>query len=47
MSKGVYLGVDGYARKVKSMYIGVDGVARKIKLFPFVRFFVYISPDVV
>ena len=31
MSKGVYLGVDGYARKVKSMYIGVDGVARKIK----------------
>ena len=31
MSKGVYIGVDGYARKVKSMYIGVDGVARKIK----------------
>lgn len=31
MSKGVYLGVEGYAHKVKSMYIGVDGVARKIK----------------
>ena len=31
MSKGVYIGVSGYARKVKSMYIGVDGVARKIK----------------
>ena len=31
MSKGVYIGVEGYAHKVTSMYIGVDGVARKIK----------------
>jgi hypothetical protein len=28
---GVYIGVDGKARKVKGAYIGVDGVARKIK----------------
>lgn len=31
MAKGMYIGVDGKARKVKKMYIGVDGVARKIK----------------
>ena len=31
MSKGVYVGVDSKARKVKKMYVGVDGVARKIK----------------
>ena len=31
MAKGVYVGVDGVAKKVKSMYIGVDGIARKIK----------------
>ena len=28
---GVYIGVDGKARKVKGGYIGIDGVARKIK----------------
>ena len=28
---GVYIGVDGKARKIKGGYIGVDGVARKIK----------------
>lgn len=28
---GVYIGVDGKARKVKGGYVGVDGVARKIK----------------
>lgn len=28
---GVYIGVDGKARKVKGGYIGVDGKARKIK----------------
>lgn len=28
---GVYIGVDGKARKVKGAYIGIDGKARKIK----------------
>ena len=28
---GVYIGVDGKARKVKGGYIGIDGKARKIK----------------
>lgn len=28
---GVYIGIDGKARKVKGGYIGIDGVARKIK----------------
>lgn len=31
MSKGVYIGADGLARKVKTCYIGVNGVARKVK----------------
>jgi hypothetical protein len=31
MSKAIYVGVGGVARKVKSIYIGVDGVARKVK----------------
>ena len=31
MAKGVYIGVDNVARKVKKMYVGVDGVARKVK----------------
>ena len=31
MAKGVYIGVDNKARKVKKMYIGVDGKARKVK----------------
>lgn len=31
MSRAIYIGVDGVARKVKKMYIGVDGVAREIK----------------
>nr|DAU26584.1 MAG TPA: hypothetical protein [Caudoviricetes sp.] len=31
MAKGVYVGVDGVARRVKTMYVGVNGVARKIK----------------
>ena len=31
MAKGIYIGVDGKARKVKKAYIGVDGKARKIK----------------
>ena len=31
MSKGLYVGVDGTARKVKTVYVGVDGVARKVK----------------
>jgi hypothetical protein len=30
MSKGIYIGVDGTARKVKRAYIGVDGTARRI-----------------
>lgn len=28
---GVYIGVDGVAKKVKDIYIGVNGVARKVK----------------
>ena len=31
MSKNVYIGVGGVARKVKNIYIGVGGVARKVK----------------
>ena len=31
MSKGMYFGVDGKARKVKQAYIGVGGTARKVK----------------
>ena len=31
MAKGMYIGVDSVARKVKNCYIGVDGVARKVK----------------
>lgn len=31
MSKGVYVGVDGVAHKVKKIYTGVDNVARKVK----------------
>lgn len=31
MAKGVYIGIDGVAQKVKKLYIGVDGVARKVK----------------
>lgn len=31
MSKGVYIGVAGKARKVKNIYIGVGGKARKVK----------------
>lgn len=31
MSKGMYLGVNGTAHKVKKAYVGVDGVARKVK----------------
>lgn len=31
MGRGMYLGVDSKARKVKKMYIGVDGKARKVK----------------
>lgn len=30
MSNGMYIGVDGVARKVTGMYVGVDGVARKV-----------------
>lgn len=31
MAKTIYIGVDGFARKVKGIYVGVDGVARKVK----------------
>lgn len=31
MTKAIYMGVDGVARKAKAMYVGVDGVARKVK----------------
>lgn len=31
MTKAIYTGVDGVARKAKAMYVGVDGVARKVK----------------
>lgn len=30
MANGIYVGVDGVARKVKQPYVGVSGVARKI-----------------
>lgn len=30
MATGIYTGVDGVARKVKTPYVGVDGVARKV-----------------
>lgn len=30
MSKGIYVGVDGVARKVSKLYVGVDGVARRV-----------------
>lgn len=32
MAKGMYIGVNDKARKVKSAYVGVNGVARKAKL---------------
>ena len=31
MSKGMYVGVNGTAHKIKKAYVGVDGVARKVK----------------
>ncbi len=31
MAKGIYIGVNGVARKARKIYIGVNGVARKIK----------------
>ena len=31
MSKALYAGIEGIARKVKKMYIGVNGIARKVK----------------
>ena len=31
MAKGMYIGVDGVARKVQQMYVGVGGKARKVK----------------
>ena len=31
MAKGIYIGVNDKARKVKKCYIGVDGIARKVK----------------
>ena len=31
MAKKTYLGVNGYARKVKNIYIGINGYARKVK----------------
>lgn len=31
MSKGIYVGVDNKARKVKKAFVGVDDVARKVK----------------
>lgn len=30
MAKGIYVGVNGVARKVKAQYVGVSGVARKV-----------------
>lgn len=30
MATGVYVGIDGKARNVKSLYVGVDGKARKV-----------------
>lgn len=31
MSKALYAGIEGIARKVKKMYLGIEGVARKVK----------------
>ena len=31
MATGVYIGVNGTARKVKNIYLGVSGTARKVK----------------
>lgn len=31
MSKGIYIGVNNVATKVKKMYVGVNGVAREVK----------------
>ena len=31
MSKALYAGIEGIARKVKKMYVGVNGIARKVK----------------
>lgn len=31
MAKGIYVGVDSKARKVKKAYVGVDSKARKVK----------------
>lgn len=31
MAKGIYVGADNVARKVKKMYVGVDGIARRVK----------------
>ena len=31
MAKGLYIGVDGKARKVKKIYTGINGKARKVK----------------
>lgn len=31
MATGIYIGVNGVARKVKTGYVGISGVARKIK----------------
>lgn len=31
MAKGMYIGIDNKARKVKNIYIGVNGVARRVK----------------
>lgn len=30
MAKGIYVGVNGKARKAKALYVGVDGKARKV-----------------
>ena len=31
MTKQVYVGIDGKARKIKKIYIGVNGIAREVK----------------
>ena len=31
MAKGIYIGVNGIAKKVKKLYVGVSGVAKKVK----------------
>ena len=31
MSKALYAGIEGIARKIKKMYVGVNGIARKVK----------------